>query len=214
MVQCDGQRLTHQAAGPQSAVKPGHGAHLQDLRYAAALIADQPGCGAFKFDFRTCVGLVAQFVLQALDADGVKAAVGQDSRQKKAAESGWRLRQHQESVAHGCREKPFVPGQPEALSPTVIAVWRCLRRIGPHVRATLLFRHAHAHGYTGFFRKQLESRVVSAAREFGRPVGMDGRIAAQGRGDRVGHGDRAQDGRLELGEKHETCGPEHVRRYA
>ena len=187
MVQCKAQGLAHQAAGAQRAIKTRHRAHFEDLRNAPAFIAHQPGRGVFKLDLAAGVGLVAQLVLEALDANTVEAAVGQYTWQEKAAQSAWRLRQHQEGVTHRCREKPFVAGQPKALAPAIAAVSCGLCRVGPHVRAALLFGHAHAHGYAGFFGKQLERRVVGAVSEFGRPVGMDGGIAAQRRCDGVSH---------------------------
>jgi hypothetical protein len=115
------QRLPHQAAGAQRAVEPRHRAHLEDLRDAAAFLADQPGRRAVELDFGAGVGLVAQLVLQALDADRVAAAVGQHARQEQAAQAGRGLRQHQEGVAHRRREEPLVAGDAVARAPVVAA---------------------------------------------------------------------------------------------
>ncbi|MDT4866061.1 hypothetical protein FQZ97_1008970 [compost metagenome] len=102
-------------------------------------------------------------------------------------------------------------GDAEALAPVIAASGHGLRRVGAHVRAALLLGHAHAHGHAGLVFPEFERRVVGAAGELRRPVGVDGRVVLEGWRDRVGHGNRAQGGGLQLGEEHEACGAGEVR---
>ena len=85
--------------------------HLDDRRHAAALLADHPRPGAVELDLAGGVGAVAELVLQALDAEAVAAAVGQDARQQEARQPAVGLREHQERVAHRRRAEPLVAGE-------------------------------------------------------------------------------------------------------
>ena len=167
VVQCDSQRLAHQAAGAQSAIEPGQGAHLQNLRDATPLLADQPGGRALEFDLGAGVGLVAKFVLQALDMHRIAAAVRQDARQKQARQAAAGLGQDQERVAHGCGHEPFVPDHTVAAAPVVRPVRRRVCGVGPHIGAALLFGHAHAHGQARLVAPGQQARVVGAAGQAG-----------------------------------------------
>ena len=114
----------------------------------------------------------------------------------------------------GAEKNHLWPVTRKRSSPAVLPVGHGLRRVGADVRAALLLRHAHAHGQAGLVAPGLERRVIAAAGEFGSPVGVDRRIAAQRGRDRVGHGDRAQHRGLELGEEHEGGGARNVGRLA
>ena len=98
----------HLAGRGDGAVEPRQVHHLDDGAHARALGADALGIGAVEFDFRRGVRLVAELVLQALEADGVLAAVGPVARHQIAGEARRRLGQHQERVAHRRRHEPFV----------------------------------------------------------------------------------------------------------
>ena len=87
VVERNAQCLTHEAAGTQCAVQAREGTHLQNLRHTASLLTDQPGGGPVELHFGTGIGAVAQLVFEALDMDGVAAAVLQYPRQKETAQS-------------------------------------------------------------------------------------------------------------------------------
>ena len=134
VVQRQRQRAAHQARGAERAIEARQRAHREDLRQAAALVADAPGERVDELDLRAGVGLVAELVLEALDAHGVERAVGQPARQEEARRAGGRLRDHEERVAHRRRHEPLVAHQPIALAPGVAAVghgaawcWRARR---------------------------------------------------------------------------------------
>jgi hypothetical protein len=119
VVQRQAQRLAHQAAGAQGAVQPRQRAHGQDLRHAAAF-SPTSQASRQELDLGAGVGLVAQLVLQALDAQALRRAVGQHARQEEARQAARRLRQHQEGVAHRRRHEPLVAGQAVARAPGVV----------------------------------------------------------------------------------------------
>ena len=156
-----------------------------------------------EFDFAARIRLVAKLVLQALDADCIDAAVGQPARQKEAAQPRTCLREHEERVAHRRREEPLVADEAVALTPRVDAIRQRLRRVGANVGPTLLLGHSHAHRHSGLLRRRNEARVIGSARELRPPLGGYRSVTAQRRSHRVGHRDRAQHRRLELGEQHE-----------
>ena len=195
--------LAHQPGAAERAVQPGQRAHLEYLCHAAPFLADLPGEGAGKFHLGTRVGAIAQLVLQALDAHGIQAAIRQHARHEQAGEAGRRLRQHQEGIAHRRRKEPLVADHAVAAAPRRVLGELGARGIGAHVRAALLFGHAHAHGEAGFFGVVQQPRVVAGVAQFAEPLLEDRGVAAQGRRDRVGHRDRAQCGRFEFGEHHE-----------
>ena len=80
-----GQRLTHQGAGADHAVEPGHGDHFNDGRHATALFSDHPGQCPSKLNFTGGIGAIAQLVFQALDIEFVTTAIRAMARQQKAA---------------------------------------------------------------------------------------------------------------------------------
>ncbi len=55
--------------------------------------------------------MVAELVLQALDVEGVAAAVGQDARHQEAGQALVGLGEHEEEVGHRRRAEPLVAGQ-------------------------------------------------------------------------------------------------------
>ena len=65
---------------------------------------------AVELDLGGGVRAVAELVLQALEAQRVDAAVGQEARHQEAGEPARRLRQHQERVRHRRRHEPLVAG--------------------------------------------------------------------------------------------------------
>jgi hypothetical protein len=209
-VQRDGRRLAHQPGGAERAVEARHHPHLEDLRHAAARLADAPAERAVELDLRAGVGLVAELVLQALDRDGVARAVGQPPRHEPAAQAGRLLRQHQMRVAHRRREEPLVAGEARALAPRVGTVGLGARGVGAHVGAALLLGHAHAHRQRGLAIGRDVARVVGAVRQLGQPSVGDRRVAAQRRRDGVGHRHGAQHRRFQLREEHEARRPSQV----
>src|SRR5262245_3014894 len=75
----------------------------------------------------------------------------------------------------------------------VAAVSRRLRarRIGAQVRATLVFRHAHADKRRAFQFCRTEAAIVVARKDPGQPFGGNPRGVSQGRHGAVSHRDRA-----------------------
>src|ERR1700675_57100 len=62
------------------------------------------------------VAAVAELVLEALQAERVELAVRRPARQEEAGKPLRRLRQDQESIAHGRRQEPFVAGEAVSLA--------------------------------------------------------------------------------------------------
>ena len=139
--------------------------HLDDGAHARALGTDALGPGAVEFDLRRGVRLVAELVLQALEADGVLAAVRPVARHQIAGEARRRLGQHQESVAHRRRHEPFV-----AADLDMVAVRHGLGDVGAHVGAALALGHAHAQGHAGLFPPRQRPRIVFAREDLGLPL--------------------------------------------
>ena len=145
VVQCNTQGLAHQATGAQGTIQPGHAAHFENLGDAASFLAHQPGACLHKLYFGTGVGLVTQLVLEALELNGIGLTVGQHTRQKQARQPTRSLGQDQKRVAHRGRKKPFVASHRITRAPGIAVIGHGVGGVGPHVRATLLFGHAHAH---------------------------------------------------------------------
>jgi hypothetical protein len=178
----------------------------ENLRYAAALVADQPAGRAVELDLGACVGAIAELVLQPLHGhcvDPLACPVGQPARHEETAQALGRLCQHEERVAHRRREEPLVPGDPVAASPEVFARGLGPRRICAHVGATLLFGHAHAERDRTLVHEWHEALVIGRRGELRPPGRVDRSVVAQRRRHCVGHRYRAKDRRLELGEEHE-----------
>ena len=142
------------------------------VRTPAPFGADALGIGAVEFDLGGGVRLVAELVLQALEADRVLAAVGPVARHQIAGEPARRLRQHQEGIAHRRRHEPFVAGDLDMiavpaprwvmLARTSVPPWRSVM---PMPRVTPFFSH-HGSG----------RRIVGARQDLGQPLGEQRRL--------------------------------------
>src|ERR1051326_1441930 len=69
-----------------------------------------PRARAVELDLARCVGTVAELVLEALDVKSVACAIRKDAGQQEARQSAWRLREHEERIAHRRRHEPLVAG--------------------------------------------------------------------------------------------------------
>ncbi len=78
------------------------------------------------------------------------------ARHEETGQPFIRIRQRQESVAHGRGAEPFVAGEDVATLP----VRHGAGRVGAHIAAALLLRHRHADGDTGFPVCRKEVRIV------------------------------------------------------
>ena len=106
-----GDAPAHPRGRADDAVQARVADHLDDRRHAAAGLADELRPCAVQLDLARRVGAVAELVLEALDVEGVAGPVGQDPRQREAAEALVGLREHEEQVAHRRRAEPLVAGQ-------------------------------------------------------------------------------------------------------
>ena len=104
-------RRAHSGGGADHAVQARVADHLDDRRHAASGLAHHARPGAVQLDLRGGVGVVAELVLQALDVEGVAAAVGEDARQQEAGQALVGLGEHQEHVGHRRRAEPLVADQ-------------------------------------------------------------------------------------------------------
>src|SRR5438477_4495125 len=98
-------------AGADHAVQPRVVDHVDDRRYAASLLADEPRPGASELDLAGGIRAVSELVLEALDVEAVALPIGGEAGQKKAREATVGLRQDEERVAHGRRAEPLVSGE-------------------------------------------------------------------------------------------------------
>ncbi len=188
------QRLTHQPGRAQHAVQPRLGHHFDNGRYPAPGRAYAISLGIEELDFGRGIGMIAELVLQALDFDCVALTGSRPARQQEARQSGVFLGEHEKGIAHGRREEPLVADQAEA----AVVARRGAGGIGAHVRATLLFGHAHANGQSVLFARRGERRVVAVGEDAGQPLcGQIGRMT-QRRHAGMGHGDRAHRARFHL----------------
>ncbi|KAF1858516.1 hypothetical protein Lal_00015033 [Lupinus albus] len=228
MVQRVAQRGAHDAGRAQHAIEARVAAHFEDRGNAASLLADQPADGVAEFHFGRRVRLVAKLVLQPLDADGVARAVRQVARHEETGEAGrrfaaaaalFRLRQHEVRVRLRDGEKPFVADEAPRVAPVRTepglrhrcAHARGARRIRAHVRAALLFRHAHADQGAVFPFHGQRARVVGARQDLRQPVRRDPRMLAQRGHGRVRHRDRALRAVLDLAEQQVGGRPRDLR---
>ncbi|MCG3188672.1 MAG: hypothetical protein LKCHEGNO_00797 [Burkholderiaceae bacterium] len=211
VVQRERQRLAHQARGAERTIEPRDRAHRQDLRHAAAFVADAPRHRVVELDLAAGVGLVAQLVFQPLDAQHVGRAVGQPARHEVAAQPAGGLREHQEGVAHRRRQEPLVAGDAHALAPGVAAVGFGARGVGTHVGAALLLGHAHAERDRGLARHRDIARVVLRTGDCAAPGLVQRRVGTQRRRYRIAHRHRAQHRRLGLVPDEEARGALDVR---
>ena len=175
MVQCLRQRHAHLRRRAQHAVQARQHDHLDDGRHAPALLADAPGMRTGELDLAGGVRPVAQLVLQPHQPECVPVPIVQAPGHQEAAESGRRLRQHQEAVAHRRGEEPFVPDQYVS-----IAARRGRGGVGAHVGPALLLGHAHAQGDAGLVGDGDVARIVVRCGGLCRPVRQT-RLALQDR---------------------------------
>ena len=89
------QRHAHQAGRRNRAIEPRELHHLDDGADAGAFGADAPRVGIVKLDFRRCVRLVAELVLQLPEMQAVDAAVRPEARHEETGQPAVGLRQHQ-----------------------------------------------------------------------------------------------------------------------
>ena len=177
--------------------------HLDDRSHAVALLADQPGRGGVELDLARGVGLVAELVLEPLQAEAVALAVRRPAREEEAGDAAVGLGEDQEDVAHRRRHEPLVAGD-LVLGAGPAAVDRAgNRRVGAHVGAALLLGHAHPCEGALLLAGGEVARVVGGGEEPRLPLGGELRLGPQCRDDRVGHRDRAADPGLGLRHAHE-----------
>ena len=213
---CIGQRLhrglAQDGGAAQHAAQPGGGGHLDDGGNAAPFLAHQDAPGVRKLDLAARVAAVAHLVLEALHVHRVLAAIGPPARHKKAGVAALgRARHHQVRVAHRRREKPFMPAQ-EVFAPApahaCARTQRCGQRgIGAHVRAALLFGHAHAQPDRALLRQRHIARVVVVAEQLGLQLRPQRGLLLQHRNAGRGHGGRAQRALLDLAVQVKARGP-------
>ncbi len=117
------------------------------------------------------------------------------------------LREHQVRIALRCREKPLVAGD------AIGAVCDAHRAGGvcAHVRAALLFGHAHADETAALAFDRDVARVVVARDEPRHPVPFQPCVSAHGRNRAVGHGGRAERAAFHLRLHQVARGPRHMR---
>ena len=200
-----GDRLPHTRGAAEYAVESRLGDHLDDRAHSTSRLADHQCDCAVEFDLARRVGLVAELVLQPLDAEGVAGAVGQDSGEEEARESlsasTFRLCEDEKSVGHRCRAEPLVTGQ-QVLSARAARTDRPGDGgVGTDVGAALLLRHRHAEDRRLLIGRQFWR--IAARQRFRHPLCRDVWLQFQ-RGDhRVRHRHRACVARLDLPEEHE-----------
>ncbi len=141
-----------------------------------------------ELDFGRGVRAIAELVLQPLELQAIGRTVLEQAWHQEATHAVLGLRQHDEGIAHRCRHEPFVAREPiDAVTDLVGG-----RLVGAHIRAALLFRHAHADGDSGLLHGRLVGRIIFARENLRRPILLD-RRRRHHRGDRsAGHGQRAE----------------------
>ena len=152
--------LAHEARGGDRIVEPGVDPHFQYRRDTPTFLSYEQPVSRLEFHFARGVGMVSELVLQALQTQRVDAAVGNEARHEETRQTGGRLCEHQEGIAHRSREEPFVSGEAIFAARPASAGGHGARRVGTHVRAALLLRHAHAHERALLVGGRDESRVV------------------------------------------------------
>ena len=155
---------------------------------AAALGADEPGCGPVEGDLRRGVRAVAELVLQPLDPEARLRALDEEAR-----EPGGRLGEDEKGVRHRRRAEPLV-----AVEDPRVAVAARGRLVRADVRAALTLGHRHP-----------AERL--AARQTRDPLLAEIGLCAQSRDGGERHRERAADARLDLRQQHEERCPRDVR---
>ena len=204
------QGLAHETCTGQRTVQAGVGGHFDDGGNAPAFLAYEHAPGVVELHFAAAVGAVAHLVLEALDVNGVLAAVGSPAWHEKAGGTALLgLGQHQMPVAHGGREEPFVAGDQVFLAPGAAAARRVQGHgtsgVAAHIAAALALRHAHSHGdgalalggnvacvVVGGFQQRPQRRVE---------LGVD----AHQRNAGLGHGRRTGRAGLDLAVHEQRC---------
>ncbi len=207
VLDCPGGPEPHPGGGADGAVQAGRVDHLDDGPHPAALLADQQAVRLLVLDLGGGVGLVAELVLEPLEAEPVAAAVRQHARQQEAAEPARRLGEGEEEVGHRRRGEPLVAGEPVA----PVGLRDGGRGVGADVRAALLLGHRHAGDQTALAVRLAQSEVVLGGGEQRFELGgQRGRGAQRGNGG-VGHRDRAGVAGLDLAPDVELGGAGGVR---
>ena len=179
--------LRHDRRAADHAVEARHVDHLDDGADPAALVAEAVGDGVLVLDLAARVGVVAELVLEALDADRVTRPVLEHARHDEARHAAGRLGEREEDVRHRRRREPLVAH--EAVG--AVGLGRGARRVGAHVGAALLLRHRHSGDDSGLRRRVGEVRVVAAGREQRRVARGQFLVGAQCGDGGVRHRDRA-----------------------
>src|SRR3984957_13231553 len=174
VVQSLNQGLAHHTGASRAAVEARKGAYLEDGRNAASLLAQKRRPRVHELDLGGGIGAIAEFVLQALDINAVKAAVRQAPRHEETRQAAAALRQYQVSVALRRREKPFMPG--DAIG-TIAGTDRA-SGVGTHIGTALLFRHAHADQAAALFLERDIARIVFTSQQPRHPVTRQPGVAA------------------------------------
>ena len=153
---------------------------------------------------------VAHLALQPNELDSVFRSVGAPARREETGQPAFRLCEHEKRIAHRRRDEELVAG--DLVLP--IPYRRRPRRVGPHVRAALLFRHRHADRRAVLLCDRDVARIVDAAVDLRQPLLREFRLQAQRRRRGEGHGDRAAMSRLDLGLHIEPGRPRDMRALA
>ena len=173
--------------------------HVGHLHKTSASVAYKPGARTRKLNFATGHGPCAQLVLQAHDAVGVVAAVGQDARQQKKRYAFHTRRRSLDACQHHGKGGIRVRTEPlVAMQLIGISVGYSTCRRGRHIRARALF--CHEHGTLAQLIKDLCRQAWKIARkQLGR-----GKFA-QGARQRIGHRQRAAHAKFRLHKEIGQC---------
>ncbi len=182
--------------------------HLDDGANSAALLADPARERALELDLGRSVRPIAELVLEPLNPEHVALAVRQHPGEQEAGQPIRGLGQHEKRIAHRRRAEPLVPGQRVPAGLAGNGLGPC--GVGPHVRAALLLRHAHAGDDPSLQVGALQAGLVCGRREQRLPDRGDVRVNPK-RGDRsVRHHDRAQVTALDLTPDQQSRGPSEL----
>ncbi len=184
------QRLTERdarlAGRGDGAVEARQVNHLDDGANSAALGADSLRPGAVELDLGGGIRLVAELVLQPLEADRVLRAIRPVTRHQVTGEAAFCLGEHEEGVAHRRRHEPFV-----AADLDMVAVCGGARDVGAHVGATLALGHAHAQRDAVLLPPGQTARIVGAGLDLRQPLRKKRWLGPQRAHAGMRHGDRA-----------------------
>jgi hypothetical protein len=204
VVQRLAQRNARLAGRGDGAVEAREVHHLDDGAHTRALRAYALGIGAMELDLGRGIRLVAELVLQPLEADLVLRSIRPIARHQIAGQTAFGLGQHQEGIAHRRRHEPFVAGDLD-----MIAGRDGAGDVGAHVGAALALGHAHAERDAVLLPPRQGPRIVGAGLDPGQPLRQQRRLRAQRADAGMGHGDGAHVAALGLGREIE---PHRARR--